>query len=74
MFSEISPSTIFWIGAVPVAAIMAAAWYFWPAFLDWLDAEDPDIEDELDAIQNDFGMSMDRFGYVQDARNSGDGQ
>lgn len=70
MITGIIQSTAFWVGAAITVGGLIAARYYWPAFVEWLDEEDPDIEDELDSIENEFGMSMDRFGYVQDARNA----
>lgn len=57
---------IFWVGAVAIGVVVTAI-----GFLAWIVVKGGDVrvgEDDY-PVQNDFGVSMDRFGYVQDARN-----
>ena len=59
---------IFWAGAVVAGGVVTAM-----GFLAWILVRGGDtrIEEDDYPVQNDFGVSMDRFGYIQDARNGG---
>lgn len=57
---------IFWAGAAAGGFLIGALGFFVWAVVR---AGDVALEAEDWPVQNDFGASMDRFGYVQDARN-----
>lgn len=59
---------IFWAGAAAGGAVIGALTIL---VLAVVRAGDVTIEEDDAVVQNDFGVSMDRFGYIQDARNGG---